>query len=164
MVDMLGRDLFTLRDMYDQFENIVKMGPLGKMMEMMPGMGNLAKEAQKSGIDSSQKIKNYMIIMDSMTDPELDDPDVLFKSQRESRVRRIARGSGRSVPEVNELLEQYRNFEKMMKGMKGMKMGKNGQINGRNLQQLSSMLPPQAMAQMGGSGGLQNLLKSFTGK
>ncbi len=62
----LSEGLFTLRDMYEQFQNVLKMGPLNKVMEMLPGMGNLLKEG--AGRDSSKKIKSYMTIMDSMTD------------------------------------------------------------------------------------------------
>ena len=62
----LTEGIFTLRDMYEQFQNILKMGPLNKVMEMLPGMSNILKEG--AGRDSSRKVKNYMTIMDSMTD------------------------------------------------------------------------------------------------
>jgi predicted transcriptional regulator len=117
----LSEGIFTLRDMYEQFSNILKMGPLNKVMEMLPGMGSILKEG--AGRDSSQKIKSYMTIMDSMTDEELDDSKVLAKNSQ-SRIVRIARGSGRSVKEVNELLEQFKHFEKVMKKVKGLKLGK----------------------------------------
>ena len=141
----LKQGIFTLRDMHEQFENMLKMGPVGKIMELMPGMNNLAAQAEKSGIDPTQKLKNYMSIMDSMTAQELDESEIMFeKATRESRVRRIARGSGRPIREVNELLEQYKVFEGVMKKVGGMKLGKGGSLGGRNLQQLSSMLPPGA--------------------
>jgi signal recognition particle subunit SRP54 len=166
MAARLAQGIFTLRDMHDQFESILKMGPIGKMMEMMPGMSNLAQQAQQSGVDSSQKVRNYMVIMDSMTDQELDDSDVLFRrDERDSRIRRISRGSGRQVAEVHELLDQYQHFAKMMKKMKGVNLGTGkggpGALNQRSLQQMQNMLPPGALAQMGGMGGLQKLMKSM---
>eukprot|EP01087_Luapelamoeba_hula_P004747 TRINITY_DN1469_c0_g1_i1.p1 TRINITY_DN1469_c0_g1~~TRINITY_DN1469_c0_g1_i1.p1 ORF type:complete len:496 (+),score=123.31 TRINITY_DN1469_c0_g1_i1:217-1704(+) len=155
----LTEGLFTLRDMYEQFQNILKMGPLNKVMEMLPGMGNILKEG--AGRDSSRKVKNYMTIMDSMTDAELDDSKILAQKNNQSRIARIARGSGRSIKEVNELLDQFKHFEKVMKKMKGMKLGKGGELRGRNLQQMSSLIPPNVMKQMGGMGAIQNMIKSL---
>jgi signal recognition particle subunit SRP54 len=156
----LSEGIFTLRDMYEQFSNILKMGPLNKVMEMLPGMGSILKEG--AGRDSSQKIKSYMTIMDSMTDEELDDSKVLAKNSQ-SRIVRIARGSGRSVKEVNELLEQFKHFEKVMKKVKGLKLGKGGELKGRNLSQMSNLIPPHLMKQMGGMGAIQNMMRSLGG-
>jgi len=157
----ISEGVFTLRDMYEQFSNILKMGPLNKVMEMLPGMGNILKD-QGAGRDSSQKIKGYMTIMDSMTDKELDDSKVLAKNVQ-SRIVRIARGSGRSVREVNELLEQFKHFEKVMKKVKGLKLGKGGELKGRNLAQMSNLIPPHMMKQMGGMGAIQNMMRSLGG-
>ncbi|MDP2435323.1 MAG: signal recognition particle protein SRP54, partial [archaeon] len=74
----LKEGLFSLRDMHEQFENVLKMGPVGKMMELMPGMGGLAAAAEKSGVDPTQKLRNFMSIMDSMTAEELDNSEVMF--------------------------------------------------------------------------------------
>jgi signal recognition particle subunit SRP54 len=154
----LAEGIFTLRDMYEQFQNILKMGPLNKVMEMLPGMSNILKEG--AGRDSTKKVQIYLTIMDSMTDEELDDSKVLTK-QSQSRITRIARGSGRSVKEVNELLEQFKHFEKVMKKMKGLKLGKGGELRGKNLAQMSSMIPPHLMKQMGGMGAIQNMMRSL---
>ena len=154
---------FSLRDMYDQFANILKMGPLSKVMENMPGMANLLKQGNMKGMDSNQKVKVMMTIMDSMTDQELDDPKVFtLKKSKDSRVARIARGSGRSAREVNELLDQYKHFQKMMGSLGKMKMGKNGP-NQRQLNNMTNMIPPGLMRQMGGMGGIQNLMKQMGG-
>jgi len=98
--------------------------------------------------------------MDSMTAQELDDSKILTK-QCNSRIARIARGSGRSVKEVHELLDQFKHFEKVMKKMKGLKLGKGGELRGRNLNQLSNLVPPNVMKQMGGMGALQNWMKTM---
>jgi len=162
LVDRIKGGQFSLRDMYDQFANILKMGPLSKVMENMPGMGNLLKQGNLKGVDSNQKVKIYMTIMDSMTDKELDDPKAFaVKKTKDSRVVRIARGSGRSAKEVNELLDQYKHFQKMMGGVAKMGIGKGGQINKRQLSNMANMMPPGLMQQMGGMGGIQNLMKQF---
>lgn len=143
---------FSLRDMYDQFQNILKMGPLNKVMQMVPGFSNMP---QLQGDQGNAKLKAYINIMDSMTDAELDN----FKLLNASRITRIARGSGRHPREVSELLEQYKQFEKVFKKAKGMK----GNINMRNINQVANMVPPQIMNQMGGMAGLQNMIRSMGG-
>jgi len=80
-------------------------------MEMIPGMSQLL---QGKGDAGQQKIKAYLAIMDSMTSEELDQPKII----NQSRINRIARGSGRSVREVQELLLQHKNFEKVVEKMK----------------------------------------------
>lgn len=159
------KENFTLRDMYEQFQTILKMGPLGKVMEMLPGMGQLLQQLPGAGADSTMKVKVYMTIMDSMTDDELDDMKIwTVKATRDSRVYRIARGSGRSVREVSELLEQFKQFEKIMKKAKGMLRGtKGGNMMPRNMSQLTNMLPPNVMKQFGGFAGMQNLMKQMGG-
>eukprot|EP01090_Pellita_catalonica_P002701 TRINITY_DN12274_c0_g1_i2.p1 TRINITY_DN12274_c0_g1~~TRINITY_DN12274_c0_g1_i2.p1 ORF type:complete len:476 (+),score=100.39 TRINITY_DN12274_c0_g1_i2:95-1522(+) len=136
---------FTLRDMYEQFQNLLKLGPLHKVMEMLPGMSNILKAG--AGRDSTQKVRNFMTIMDSMTDAELDDTKLLAKTGADNtRIARIARGSGRSIKEVNELLDQFKHFQKVMKKMKGLKLGANGELRGRNLSQVSNLIPPQTVS------------------
>jgi len=162
-VEKFMQGQFSLRDMYEQFQNILKLGPMSKVMGMLPGMSELLSKSNMAGLDSNQKLKVYMTIMDSMTDLELDDPKILTvnKASRDSRIIRIARGAGRSIREVNELLEQYKNFQKVMKGMKGMKVGRGGQINPRNLSQMANMMPPGMMKQMGGMQGMQAMLREM---
>merc|ERR1711879_284525 len=162
LVERIKGGQFSLRDMYDQFQNLMKMGPLSKVMENMPGMGNLLKQGNLKGVDSNQKIKIYLTIMDSMTDKELDDPKAFsVKKTKETRVARIARGAGRSAKEVNDLLDQYKHFQKMMGGVAKMGIGKGGNINKRQLSNMANMMPPGMMQQMGGMGGIQNLMKQF---
>jgi signal recognition particle subunit SRP54 len=141
---------FSLRDMYEQFQNMMKMGPLNKVMEMLPGMSNLMQNVK--GDVGQTKIKAYMTIMDSMTDEELDYPKVL----NQSRLQRVARGSGRSIKEVNELLTQYKQFEKVVEKMKGIKPGRGG------INQLQNLVNPQLLKQMGGAGGLNSLIRQMS--
>lgn len=138
---------FSLRDMYDQFQNILKMGPLNKVMQMVPGFSNMP---QLQGNDGNAKLKSYINIMDSMTDQELDNSKLL----NASRLTRIARGSGRKVQEVNELMAQYKQFEKII-GNKPLK-------NANNMRNMANLLPPQLMKQMGGHGGLQAMMRQMS--
>lgn len=106
---------FTLIDLYEQMRAMKKMGPLNKVMGMIPGMGgmNIPKEA----LDMQEgKIDDWRVLMDSMTKQELENPDVM----NPGRIERIAKGSGKSRGAVRELLKQYKQSKKMVKMMKGM--------------------------------------------
>lgn len=109
---------FNLKDMYQQLEMVSSMGPLQQVMKMIPGMGlNLPSDMIEL---SEERLKKFRIIMDSMTDKELENP----KSIHFSNVKRIARGSGTTHREVKELLEQYNLMKKMFKqfGKRGKKL------------------------------------------
>ncbi|MCD6372132.1 MAG: signal recognition particle protein [Thermococcus sp.] len=109
---------FNLKDMYAQLEAMSKMGPLKQILQMIPGMGySLPEDAVKVG---EEKLKRYRIIMDSMTEEELEHPEII----NYSRIKRIARGSGTSTAEVRELLNQYNQMKKMFKSMDKRKLSK----------------------------------------
>jgi signal recognition particle subunit SRP54 len=82
-------------------------------MEMIPGLGGAAKQAQQA-IDRGE-LAHVEAIIRSMTPEERNDPTILNASRR----RRIAKGSGRSLPEVNRLVKQFGEMQKMMKMMRG---------------------------------------------
>lgn len=105
---------FSLLDLYEQMQMMNKMGPMSKVMEMIPGMGGLKipKEAMQVQQD---KVKNWKFVMDSCTKKELEDPDVLSID----RIERISKGSGRSIGEIREMLKHYKQSKKMMKMFKG---------------------------------------------
>ncbi|KAI6221839.1 Signal recognition particle 54 kDa protein [Aphelenchoides fujianensis] len=108
LMKRLKQGQFSLRDMYEQFQNIMKMGPLGQIMEMIPGFGAdfMSKGNEKESVN---RLKRLMTIMDSMCDKELDHPKAndLF-TKEPSRITRVARGSGTMVQEVKDLLAQYK--------------------------------------------------------
>lgn len=107
---------FNFIDLYDQMEAMSKMGPLSKVMDLIPGMGGLKDKLPKDMLQvQEQKLKKWKYILQSMTKKELEDPELLDKS----RIDRIAKGSGTSEAEVRELLKQYKQSKKMMKLMKG---------------------------------------------
>jgi len=113
----IGRADFTLDDFQAMLNQVKKLGPLSKIMEMMPGMGQLAKV--KGQIDDRSVVR-VEAILNSMTKKERQRPEIIDGSRR----LRIARGSGTSVQEVNRLLKQFEEMRKLMRQMKG-KPGKS---------------------------------------
>jgi signal recognition particle subunit SRP54 len=109
----LQKNAFTLEDFLEQMQQVKKMGPLGSIMEMIPGMGGAAKQAQQA-IDRGE-LAHVEAIIRSMTPEERNDPTILNASRR----RRIAKGSGRTLPEVNRLVKQFAEMQKVMKMMRG---------------------------------------------
>ncbi|XP_050363204.1 signal recognition particle 54 kDa protein 2 [Argentina anserina] len=160
LLQKLSEGTFTLRIMYEQFQHLLQMGPLSQLTSMLPGADLMPKGNDK---ESQAKIKRYMTMMDSMTEEELDSTNT--KLITESRIVRIARGSGRLVREVNEMFEEYKRLAKIWSKMKGIKIPKKGPMSNlnqnMNAQQMSKVLPPQMLKQIGGMGGLQNLMKQM---
>ncbi len=113
---------FTLKDMYKQMEMMNNMGSLDKIMDMIPGMGlSMPQDAMEFG---EEKMNNFKIIMDSMTDEELEKPKKINSSRR----KRIAKGSGKNEEEIKELISQYNSTKKMLKNLDKRKMGKLGKM------------------------------------
>lgn len=112
----LRQNQFDLNDFLSQLEQIKKMGNMGDLMKMIPGVGKALKGAE---IDDNA-FKPVEAIIRSMTLEERQNPD----SINGSRKNRIAKGSGTSVPQVNQLLKQFGDMRKMMKTMNKMGGGK----------------------------------------
>lgn len=106
-----GED-FTLEDFLEQMQAIRKMGPIGNVLKMMPGMGQMKQ--QIDSIDDKQ-IDRTSAIIRSMTPAERRDSAIINGSRR----LRIANGSGVTVSEVNQLLSRFKDAQKMMRGMTG---------------------------------------------
>lgn len=102
---------FTLEDFRDQLKMLGRMGSLGGLLQMLPGLGQF-REALDS-VDSEKEIKRINAILNSMTIEERQRPDVLNGSRR----ARIARGSGTGVNEVNQLIKRFLDARKMMKSL-----------------------------------------------
>jgi signal recognition particle subunit SRP54 len=111
--EKLRKNSFTLEDMLDQLQQVQKMGPLGQIMSMIPGMGGMANEAQ-AAVDRGD-LKRTEAIIRAMTPVERRDPAVLNASRR----RRIAAGSGTTLPDVNRLVKQFAEMQKVMKQLSG---------------------------------------------
>ncbi|MCM3600216.1 signal recognition particle protein [Robertmurraya korlensis] len=105
---------FTFDDFLDQLGQVRNMGPLDELLKMMPG-ANKIKGLNNLQIDEKQ-ISHVEAIIQSMTKEEKTHPEIINAGRR----KRIAKGSGTSVPEVNRLLKQFEDMKKMMKQMSGM--------------------------------------------
>ncbi len=111
---------FTLEDFRGQLDQIKKMGPIGQLLQMVPGAGQMAGAAQ-AAVDSGE-MRRIEAIIDSMTPQERRTPGIIKASRR----RRIALGSGTSTADVNRLLKQFVEMQKMMKMFNGGKVPRIG--------------------------------------
>ena len=136
---------FTLEDMLGQLRMIRKLGPLKKVLGMMPGLGS-----QVGALDIDDKQMNRLeALFTSMTPRERLQPDVLDMSRR----RRVARGSGQDVSAVNDLLKRHREMKLLMKQLN--KMGLASQFGGKQKEAaLKSMSGTGELASAGSGGGL----------
>ena len=118
----LAKDQFTLEDFYAQIQQVKKMGNIKDLAGMLPGMDKALKDVD---IDNKTAYKATEAIIQSMTVQERQHPEIINGSRR----KRIADGSGTSLPEVNRLLKQFEGTRKMMKSA----------VNGSLMQQLKGM-------------------------
>ncbi len=118
----LAKDQFTLEDFYAQIQQVKKMGNIKDLAGMLPGMYKALKDVD---IDNKTAYKATEAIIQSMTVEERRHPEIINGSRR----KRIADGSGTSLPEVNRLLKQFEGTRKMMKSA----------VNGSLAQQLRGM-------------------------
>jgi len=118
----LAKDQFTLEDFYAQIQQVKKMGNIKDLAGMLPGMDKALKDVD---IDNKTAYKATEAIIQSMTVEERQHPEIINGSRR----KRIADGSGTSLPEVNRLLKQFEGTRKMMKSA----------VNGSLMQQMRNM-------------------------
>jgi signal recognition particle subunit SRP54 len=103
---------FTFDDFYAQLQQVKKMGPLGDLLKMIPGLGQVAKQLPE-GPEAEREMRKVEAIISSMTKAERADPSLINGSRR----RRIAAGSGTTVADVNQLTKQFSEMRKLMKQM-----------------------------------------------
>ncbi len=115
----LMKGQFTLTDMMAQLRQLKKMGPIGKVMEMLGLKYKLPEDVAQL---QEQTLRKFEVIMNSMTREELDNPKII----KSSRIQRIARGSGTSPQDVRELLKQYEQMKKLMKSLGKQRRGRRG--------------------------------------
>ncbi len=109
---------FTLLDLQNQIQSLKKMGPIGNIMKMIPGLGmSLPKEASQV---TEEKMDKFITIMNSMTSKEKKKPKII----NSSRMRRIARGSGTKTEDIKELMKYYNTMKKALKSMMKGRFGK----------------------------------------
>ena len=113
MQEKLAKASFTLEDMLESMQQIQKMGPIGQVVGMIPGLGGMAKDAQ-AAVDRGDLRRTEAIIR-AMTPRERRDPTILNGSRR----RRIASGSATTLTDVNRLVKQFGEMQKLMKQLSG---------------------------------------------
>ncbi|WP_256296256.1 signal recognition particle protein Srp54 [Haloarchaeobius salinus] len=146
--DML-QGKFTLKDMKKQMDAMNRMGPLDQVMDMIPGFGGggLKDQLPDDAMDVTQeRMRSFEVIMDSMTDDEMENP----RSVGQSQVERISRGSGQPEEKIRELLQQHKMMEQTLKQFQG---GMDG-----DMQRMMKKMQQQGgggggMGGMGGGGG-----------
>lgn len=150
---------FTLKDFQTQMNNFLKMGPLTNIASMIPGMSNIMNQVGEE--ETSNKIKNMIYIMDSMTNAELESDGRIFVTEPE-RIIRVARGSGCTAVEVEMVLQQQKMMASMaghaknMNAAGGQAPGLGGGANMQRMMQQAQSNPnfmQQAMSMFGGGAG-----------
>ncbi len=128
MKDKLLKGEFNLLDLYEQMRSMKKMGSLKKVINLIPGMGNM--NIPDNMLDASEeRTEKWRHLMNSMTREELEEPDVMTGS----RIKRISQGSGLPESELRSLIKQYKQSKKMMKMFKG---GANKDLNEKDMQKM----------------------------
>ncbi len=117
---------FGFEDFIAQIENVKKLGSMGQIASMIPGLGNMASALKEVDLDKSKEIKNIRAMVNSMTKKERENPDLLNGSRR----KRIAQGSGLEVSDINRIIKQFDQAAKFAK-----KLSQKG-----GLQELMSMM------------------------
>lgn len=110
---------FNLEDFLEQLQQLKRFGSVNKLLDMIPGMGQLSKQIPQE--DLEKRMGQTQAIINSMTIKERRNPRVL----NASRKRRVAKGSGTTVQEINQLLGQFRQMQKMMKQLKNPRARQN---------------------------------------
>ena len=118
ITEKMQKGTFTLEDFMSQMGQIKKLGPMGKVMGMIPGMSELTKQVGMGGEDVEKQMKRMRAIYDSMNRKERNDPDCLDGQRR----RRIASGAGVQVAEVGAFMKQFEMSRDMMRAVGGMGM------------------------------------------
>ncbi|MCL4254956.1 MAG: signal recognition particle protein, partial [Anaerolineae bacterium] len=104
------KNQFTLQDFLEQLQKIRKMGPIGQLMGMIPGVSKMQMKGEFNQEDAEKRLKRVEAIISSMTKKERENPKVLNASRR----KRIAMGSGVEVRDVNEVIKQFQQMQELM--------------------------------------------------
>jgi len=132
--ERMRKGQFDLNDLREQLEGMMKMGGLGGLMGMLPGIGKMKNQLAAANLDD-KVLKRQIAIISSMTPKERRNPDLL----KASRKKRIAAGSGTKVEEINRLLKMHWTMADVMKAMGG---GKRGPMAGlANMMGLGGGMP-----------------------
>ncbi len=132
--ERMRKGQFDLNDLREQLEGMIKMGGLGGLMGMLPGVGKIKNQLAAANLDD-RVLKRQLAIIASMTPRERRNPDLL----KASRKKRIAAGSGTRVEDINKLLKMHWTMADVMKAMGG---GKRGPLAGlANMMGMGGAMP-----------------------
>ncbi len=118
MMKRLEKKQFSINDFMKQMEQISKLGSMSSIMKMIPGMGGMMRQMGDLS-PAEDEMKKMKIIISSMTQKEKDDHKLL----NQSRIARIAKGSGTDEPSVRDFIKKFEQMQGMMVGMMGMMKG-----------------------------------------
>lgn len=118
MMKRLEKGQFTVEDFMKQMDMMKNLGSMSSIMKMIPGMGGMLRQVGDLS-PAEDEMKRMRVIIDSMTKSERQN----YKLIKESRIERIAKGSGNKVKDVKDFLNKFRQMEKMMGGMMQMMKG-----------------------------------------
>mmetsp|Transcript_920 Transcript_920/g.1462 ORF Transcript_920/g.1462 Transcript_920/m.1462 type:complete len:530 (-) Transcript_920:1157-2746(-) len=185
MMERFQKGVFTMRDLREQFQSVMKLGNLSNVMSMIPGMSQMMDGTNGNPEDATKRLQVFLVCMDSMTDDELDgiyksrnpDPNrpgkyiTSYEKQiSASRLVRIAKGSGVPMEVIQQLIQTHKQFEGMVQrmGKTGM-LGKSDQHMAQQMQrnpnqmmqQLQKSMDPKMLEQMGGTQNIMNMMKNM---
>ena len=147
MAEKLKKGQFDFDDLLSQMRQMKKMGGIGALAKMLPGLGKISGALEEAGVDEKMMARQEAIIT-SMTKQERANPSLL----NASRKKRIAAGAGASVQDINRLAKQQKQMETMMKrmkkqGMGGMMKQMKGLMGGKmdELEMMAGSMDPDAL-------------------
>jgi signal recognition particle subunit SRP54 len=148
---------FDLDDLAEQLKQMQKLGGMGGVLNMLPGIGKVKKQLDAANLDD-RVLKRQQAMIGSMTKAERKNPKLL----NASRKKRVASGSGTSVQDINKLVKMHRQMADMMKAM-GKKRGMLGQLfGGGPPPEMPTELPPGGLPPLP-QGGFPGLPGNFPG-
>lgn len=113
---------FTLRDLQSQLESMESLGSFDKIMSLIPGLGKAKEKISQKDLESQEnKVKKWKHAINSMTEQEIENPEILEKQT--SRIQRIAKGSGTTTSEIRQLIKQYKMLNEMIKSQTSINSG-----------------------------------------
>jgi signal recognition particle subunit SRP54 len=164
IADSILKGQFTFRELYSQYTTVLEMGDLSSLIDSM-GMGKLVGKGQTPE-SMEDNVKKMLVVMDSMTDREMGQPDLL---RDEGRKRRIAAGSGCNLAFVQYVVDEQKRWAQMFKKMDRGALSRLAMMeapkgmNQRQLQQdlqcMARSMDPQMLQQLGGINGLSNIMQ-----
>jgi signal recognition particle subunit SRP54 len=115
MKERLAKGQFNLRDFQEQIKSMSSMGSMSKMLDMIPGFSSMKDKIPENMLGiQEEKIKKWQHAINSMTQEEIDNPEIIEKQT--TRLGRIAKGSGTTTTEIRQLIKQYKMIKEFTKG------------------------------------------------